>query len=887
LIDFIENSKKGFVQMLNEECMIPKGSDLSFFNKLKAVISSASTVTNSSGQTTLNPASLYFNVNPRMKEQFAVNHYAGRVTYHVSGFLDRNRDTIPDDLRNLMLGSSNSLIKALFAENSMFAGSHADIDEWLAKTDDADVRRVLLLSADATQLSVTPVKGSSAFQFPNAAKSPDLTSTSAGGSRRSSFMISETVTTKFKNQLNKLMVLIASTEVHYVRCIKPNTAKSSTEFNNLLVVEQLRSAGMIAAVSISRSAYPMRLPYKDFIARFRVLKPDFWHKELFASQDRRSIGDPRLRLKDHAKALLGGIIHYVYPQIVPLPDEATGDDLPPNRDLYQFGISKVFFAAGIVEKLEVFRQEALLELVVSMQTRVRGFVARSKFVKVKLAVVFIQPVVRGFLFRRIYKLVRRSCIIIQSLIRAFRDSRKVHLLRMNVRATQIQASYRMFRARRVFLNLNSQVKAQITIACCMRQYGSRRRLVAQRTAHQVKLAAIESENQRQQQLFLDSQRKTEEERRRREEEEQRRILEAEQQRHGEQEQRRADAGQLEDPQRLRQKEALSPAVVRVVATVVPNKGSVESMKGGSGASPSNKSRLNEVSPASATLRVSTPETEPQSKNPMGSGSAELSPHSSPGWLTSDVSSTGPLSARGATSVGATPLLSPRSSTISFSDNIQVNSLLSKISIMETALLQSREKEDRAREQSFVYSRLLEEKAEENKNLVQELADTKQKLEATKSKLDFTKDKLMAQIASSDEFTERMNELNRELGVLAVEKRSLQTELDNKSSDNMALRHALKQSQLRLTERLEESEANGTPNSGSGKSFMAGLFGSGSKKPTGPTTEKMVELEAELMTALTKVHLLEEELTREKQTNILLSQFRDDMVRSMGRNGNLL
>jgi hypothetical protein len=42
-----------------------------------------------------------------------------------------------------------------------------------------------------------------------------------------------------------------------------------------------------------------------------------------------------------------------------------------------------------------------------------------------------------------------------------------------------------------------------------------------------------------------------------------------------------------------------------------------------------------------------------------------------------------------------------------------------------------------------------------------------------------------------------------------------------------------------------------------------------------------------MTALTKVHLLEEELTREKQTNILLSQFRDDMVRSMGRNGNLL
>jgi hypothetical protein len=41
------------------------------------------------------------------------------------------------------------------------------------------------------------------------------------------------------------MDTITATEVQYVRCIKPNANKSSKEYNRALVVEQLRSAGMI------------------------------------------------------------------------------------------------------------------------------------------------------------------------------------------------------------------------------------------------------------------------------------------------------------------------------------------------------------------------------------------------------------------------------------------------------------------------------------------------------------------------------------------------------------------------------------------------------------------------------------------------------------------
>jgi myosin-5 len=92
------------------------------------------------------------------------------------------------------------------------------------------------------------------------------------------------------------MDTITATEVQYVRCIKPNANKSSKEYNRALVVEQLRSAGMIEvanadhcdielpkafvfqAVRISRAAFPNRLTYIDFMGRYRCLRKESWYE---------------------------------------------------------------------------------------------------------------------------------------------------------------------------------------------------------------------------------------------------------------------------------------------------------------------------------------------------------------------------------------------------------------------------------------------------------------------------------------------------------------------------------------------------------------------------------------------------------------------------------
>ena len=61
--------------------------------------------------------------------------------------------------------------------------------------------------------------------------------------------------------------------MHYIRCVKPNPQSVAKAFEDSLVTDQLRCAGMIEAVRISRAAYPNRLRHEYFMQRFGPLAP--------------------------------------------------------------------------------------------------------------------------------------------------------------------------------------------------------------------------------------------------------------------------------------------------------------------------------------------------------------------------------------------------------------------------------------------------------------------------------------------------------------------------------------------------------------------------------------------------------------------------------------
>lgn len=98
-IDLIEQRKPmGVLEILNEECMMPKSSDKSFMEKLAQ---------NWDGK------SVKFKQN-KYKSGFIINHYAGVVEYNVDNWLQKNTDPVSDNLLALLPNSTNEFIQSLF-----------------------------------------------------------------------------------------------------------------------------------------------------------------------------------------------------------------------------------------------------------------------------------------------------------------------------------------------------------------------------------------------------------------------------------------------------------------------------------------------------------------------------------------------------------------------------------------------------------------------------------------------------------------------------------------------------------------------------------------------------------------------------------------------------
>jgi len=57
--------------------------------------------------------------------KFSVIHYAGKVTYKIDGFLEKNRDTLRPDLVEALQASSNELIAELFREKQVIEDKSA------------------------------------------------------------------------------------------------------------------------------------------------------------------------------------------------------------------------------------------------------------------------------------------------------------------------------------------------------------------------------------------------------------------------------------------------------------------------------------------------------------------------------------------------------------------------------------------------------------------------------------------------------------------------------------------------------------------------------------------------------------------------------------------
>uniref|UniRef100_A0A3Q1F1P5 Unconventional myosin-Va-like n=1 Tax=Acanthochromis polyacanthus TaxID=80966 RepID=A0A3Q1F1P5_9TELE len=216
LIDFYDNqpcinlieAKLGILDLLDEECKMPKGSDDTWAQKL---------------YNTLLKQNAHFD-KPRLSNRaFIIHHFADKVEYQCEGFLEKNKDTVNEEQINVLTKSKFDLLLKLFEDDEKPTGS--------------------------------PSKRSSSTGR-------------AGPSRRDN---KKTVGLQFRQSLHLLMDTLNATTPHYVRCIKPNDDKAPFTLDPVRAVQQLRACGILETIRISAAGFPSRWTYQEFFSRYRVL----------------------------------------------------------------------------------------------------------------------------------------------------------------------------------------------------------------------------------------------------------------------------------------------------------------------------------------------------------------------------------------------------------------------------------------------------------------------------------------------------------------------------------------------------------------------------------------------------------------------------------------
>lgn len=139
--------------------------------------------------------------------QFLVRHYAGDVMYNISGMTDKNKDTLIKDLLDLVGSSSNQFLQTLFPDRP----------------------------------------------DPNSKKRPP------------------TQGDKIKASAGALVENLMRAQPSYIRTIKPNQNRSSSEFDDKAVLHQIKYLGLQENIRVRRAGFAYRNTFEKMVERFYLL----------------------------------------------------------------------------------------------------------------------------------------------------------------------------------------------------------------------------------------------------------------------------------------------------------------------------------------------------------------------------------------------------------------------------------------------------------------------------------------------------------------------------------------------------------------------------------------------------------------------------------------
>uniref|UniRef100_A0A8C3KY85 Myosin VA n=1 Tax=Chrysolophus pictus TaxID=9089 RepID=A0A8C3KY85_CHRPC len=427
LIDFYDNqpcinlieAKMGVLDLLDEECKMPKGSDDTWAQKLY--------------NTHLNKCALF--EKPRLSNKaFIIKHFADKVEYQCEGFLEKNKDTVYEEQIKVLKSSKFKLLPELFQ----------DEEKVISPTSATSSGRV--------PLSRTPVKPAKAR--------PGQTSKEH----------KKTVGHQFRNSLHLLMETLNATTPHYVRCIKPNDFKFPFTLLSATVIYNLRELSVVWTDAIS--VLWNRWTYQEFFSRYRVLMKQ---KDVLSDRKQTCKNVLEKLILDKDKYQFGKTKIFFRAGQVAYLEKIRADKLRAaciriQKTIRGWLMRKKYMRmrkAAITIQRYVRGYQARCYAKFLRRTRAaiiiqkfqRMYVVRKRYQCMRDATIALQALLRGYLVRNKYQMMLREhkSIIIQKHIRGWLA--RVHYRRTLKAIVYLQCCYRRMMAKRELKKLKIEARS--------------------------------------------------------------------------------------------------------------------------------------------------------------------------------------------------------------------------------------------------------------------------------------------------------------------------------------------------------------------------------------------------------------------------------------------
>ena len=176
-----------------------------------------------------------------------------------------------------------------------------------------------------------------------------------------------------------------------------------------------------------------------------------------------------------------------------------------DADKYQFGATKIFFRAGQVAYLEKLRSDRMRSAAVKIQARVRGWLKRKRFLRLRRGTVIAQCLIRRNIAQKLAERLRQTAaaIKLQAYVRMHLARQRFHkahcavlALQRHIRGYLVRRDY--LQQRRAFLavRIQSMIRGYFVrrhfkryLQCVVTAQSCVRRFLARKQLRQLRIAA--------------------------------------------------------------------------------------------------------------------------------------------------------------------------------------------------------------------------------------------------------------------------------------------------------------------------------------------------------------------------------------------------------------